>query len=86
MVEPTSFFSRCPKCRQPRLQNAYVQRELVRLLDTGQPIDAYCLICDVQWPITRQERSLVARGIEAMQQRAAPSSLDEPPQRRPPSR
>lgn len=86
MVEPVSFFSKCPKCGHPRLQNAYVQRGLVRLLDIGQPIYAYCLICDVQWPITLQERHILARGIPGMQRRTAPSSSDVPPQRRSPSR
>jgi hypothetical protein len=86
MVEPASFFSKCPKCGHPRLQNAYVQRGLVRLLDIGQPIYAYCLICDVQWPITAQERLLLARGIPGAQQRTTPSRSDEPPQRHSPSR
>jgi hypothetical protein len=86
MAEATSFFSRCPKCGHPRLQNTYVQRGLVRLLDIGQPIYAYCLICDVQWPITAQERLLLARAIPGVQPRTTPSLSDEPPQRQSPPR
>jgi hypothetical protein len=86
MVEPTAFFSKCPKCGHPRLQNTYVQRGLVRLLDAGQPINAYCVICDVQWPISRRERYLVAKGIAVIPERAAQSSSDDQPPHRPPGR
>ena len=30
---------------------------------SGQAIDAYCLLCDVAWPISAQERFLIARAI-----------------------
>jgi hypothetical protein len=32
-------------------------------LGAGQEIDAYCLQCDVVWPISAQERFVIARGI-----------------------
>jgi hypothetical protein len=83
MVEPTSFFSKCPTCGHPRLQSGYAQGALVHLLDTGQPINAYCVICDRQWPITIQERYAVVRGIAAMDQHAPPSSSDNRPPQRP---
>jgi len=60
--ETTAFFSTCPRCKQPRLQNGYEQ-ELMESLGAGEGIDAYCLSCDVVWPISPQERFLVARGI-----------------------
>ena len=47
MSETTAFFSTCPSCKHPRLQNGYERIELVESLGTGQAIDAYCLPCDV---------------------------------------
>jgi hypothetical protein len=61
--ETTAFFSTCPSCKHPRLQNGYERIELVESLGAGQAIDAYCLQCDVLWPISAQERFLIARGI-----------------------
>ena len=63
MSETTAFFSTCPSCKRPRLQNGYERIELVESLGAGQAIDAYCLQCDVLWPISAQERFLIARGI-----------------------
>jgi hypothetical protein len=63
MRETTAFFSTCPSCKHPRLQNGYERIELVESLGAGQAIDAYCLQCDVVWPISAQERFLIARGI-----------------------
>jgi hypothetical protein len=61
--ETTAFFSTCPSCKHPRLQNGYERIELVESLGAGQAIDAYCLQCDVLWSISAQERLLIARGI-----------------------
>ena len=65
MLETTAFFSTCPRCKHPRLQSGYERIELliVESLGAGREIDAYCLPCDVVWPISEQERSLIARGI-----------------------
>ena len=63
MSETTAFFSTCPSCKHPRLQNGYERIELVESLGVGQAIDAYCLQCDVLWPISAQELFLIARGI-----------------------
>jgi hypothetical protein len=83
----TSFFSKCPTCGYARLQSGYTRDALVLLLETGDPIDAYCVTCDVHWPIAVQERYLVARGIAAMDERdTPPSPSDDHPPRRPPSR
>jgi hypothetical protein len=85
MTEPTSFFSKCPKCGNARLQDGYTRGTLVQLLDTGDPIKAYCVPCDVHWPIAVQERYLVARGIAAMDE-TQPSPSDDYKPRQPPSR
>jgi hypothetical protein len=83
----TSFFSKCRKCGYARLQSGYTRGALVQLLETGDPINAYCVTCDVHWPIAVQERYLVARGIAAMDQRdTAPLPANDHPRRWPPSR
>jgi hypothetical protein len=35
------------------------------LLESGNIIDAYCLACDLVWPVNAQERNLVATAIAA---------------------
>ena len=87
MSESMSFFSKCPKCGSARLQGGDTRGALAQLLETGDPIDAYCVSCDVHWPIAVQERYLVARGIAAMdQQRDASSPSEDSPPHEPPSR
>jgi hypothetical protein len=63
MRETAAFFSKCPRCKHPRLQNGYERIELLESLSAGQAIDAYCLLCDVVWPISAQERFLIATTI-----------------------
>jgi hypothetical protein len=67
MTKPVSFFSTCPACGQQQLQLAYTRRALLRLLESGNIIDAYCLACDLVWPVNAQERNLVATAIAAGQ-------------------
>jgi len=67
MTKPVTFLSTCPACGQQQLQLAYTRRALTRLLASGNIIDAYCLACDVVWPVTAQERNLVATAIAAGQ-------------------
>jgi transcription elongation factor Elf1 len=54
--KPIHFASTCPVCGKERVQYAYTRRALVRLLEKGQIIDAYCRRCDVVWPVSAQER------------------------------
>jgi hypothetical protein len=63
MRETTAFFSTCPRCKHARLQSGYERIELVESLGARQAIDAYCLLCDVIWPISAQERFLIATAI-----------------------
>ena len=65
MTKLVSFFSTCPACGQQQLQLAYTRRALLRLLESGNIIDAYCLACDLVWPVNAQERNLVATAIAA---------------------
>jgi hypothetical protein len=63
LSKTTFFFSTCPDCKHSRRQCGYEWTELVKSLSAGQAIDAYCLTCDVVWPITAQERFLLAKQI-----------------------
>jgi len=63
MTRLVSFFSTCPACGQQQLQLAYTRRALLRLLESGNIIDAYCLACDVVWPVNAHERNLLATAI-----------------------
>ena len=47
-------------CRKVRAQHGYERIDLVDSLEGEQTIDAYCLTCDVLWPISADERSLLA--------------------------
>jgi hypothetical protein len=51
-----TFVSRCPKCGRGRLQHGYTRRILLDLLNRRSNIDAYCIGCNVCWPITENER------------------------------
>jgi hypothetical protein len=67
MTKPVSFFATCPACGQQQLQLAYTRRALLSLLKTANIIDAYCLACDVVWPVSARERNLVVAAIAAGQ-------------------
>ena len=54
---PINFVATCPVCGQQRVQYAYTRRALVRLLERGQIVDAYCGTCDVVWPTSAEERA-----------------------------
>jgi hypothetical protein len=60
MKNPLIFASTCPACGQQRLQHAHTNRALTRSIETNQIIDAYCVECDLVWPISTQERTLIA--------------------------
>jgi len=70
MRETISFLSTCPLCGTPRRQHGYERIELVDSLSGEETIDAYCLTCDVVWPISAQERALIATLIARKPTRA----------------
>ena len=63
MLKRVRFVSTCPVCGEEQLQLAYTRRALLRLLENANIIDAYCLACDVVWPVNVQERNLLAGAI-----------------------
>jgi len=55
-----TFVSVCPKCGHPRFQHGYTRRTLAKLLNMRRKIDAYCMDCNVCWPISESERRSIA--------------------------
>jgi len=50
------FVSICPSCEREQSQDAFTVADLMRLLNGGYPIEAYCVPCDKFWSISVQER------------------------------
>lgn len=57
------FTSTCPACGQRRPQHGHTRRALIRSIETSQIIDSYCLDCDLVWPVSSEERDLIAKVI-----------------------
>ncbi len=71
-----TFVSTCPKCGHERLQTGYTRRILLNLLNTGRKIDAYCIVCNVCWPISDSERRAISPQRTARHRHAAPAAPD----------
>jgi len=63
MSQPITFYSVCPTCGHQQVQDGYTPAALVRLLERGRIIEAYCLTCDVLWPVSPAERVALARAL-----------------------
>ena len=63
--ESVPFRSQCAGCGQPRLQVGYSLAGLLRSLEAGLEIHAYCLPCDLLWSILLEERAAIARSLLA---------------------
>ena len=57
------FTALCPKCKDVRYQRGYTPRSLFRLLGRNHVIEAYCVACDVFWPISAEERRALAERL-----------------------
>jgi len=55
-TKPVRFRSMCPKCTKIQPQPGYDRNSLLRLLNGGYPVEAYCAACDEYWPISIKER------------------------------
>ena len=58
-----TFVSTCPKCGRERPQHGYTRRVLFSLLSKRRKIDAYCIDCNVCWPISESERRAQLNGL-----------------------
>jgi len=56
-----TFVSTCPRCGQNRVQHGYTRHTLLNLLNARCKIDAYCIVCNVCWPISERERREIPR-------------------------
>jgi len=63
MTQAIVFVSRCPSCKREQPQDAFTIADLVRLLNGGYPIEAYCVPCDRFWSISVQERVEVGEAV-----------------------
>lgn len=68
-TKPVRFRSMCPKCAKIQPQSGYDRNSLLRLLNGGYPVEAYCAACDEYWPISFKER--VALGAAAIKEKGA---------------
>jgi len=59
-TKPVQFLSICPKCVTMRSQRGYDRNSLLRLLNGGYPVEAYCAACDEYWPVSIKERAALA--------------------------
>jgi hypothetical protein len=72
---PFIFVSSCPSCGRQQLQHGHTRRALTKLIESRQIIDAYCLECDVMWPVTAEERALIACAITTRQTSMRPDCM-----------
>ena len=64
-TDEVSFLSTCPRCTREQLEQVFSRAAVQRLLDSGYPVEAHCVMCDQYWPISAQERAAVARRLGA---------------------
>jgi len=56
MRQAIVFVSMCPNCKGQQPQDTFAVDDLVRLLNGGYPIEAYCVPCDEFWSVSFEER------------------------------
>lgn len=78
MQDSLPFTSICPRCRGSQLQHGLSTATLQRLLGDGQPVEAYCVMCDWFWQISPRERVAVAKTLAANEH--VPEHADVPVQ------
>jgi hypothetical protein len=74
MIQSIIFVSTCKSCLNEQPQDAFTVEDLVRLLDGGYPIEAYCMPCDKFWSIGIQERLELSDAVAVVSKRLLPSS------------
>jgi hypothetical protein len=63
MTQAIVFVSTCPSCKREQPQDAFTVAHLLRLLNRGYPIEAYCVPCDKFWSISAQERLELGQAV-----------------------
>jgi hypothetical protein len=72
------FASACPACGHQRLQHGYTRGKLIGLIESRGIIDAYCLECDMLWPVSAEERRLIACKVAIKQSGTPAGCVTEP--------
>jgi hypothetical protein len=65
MSQTIVFVSTCPNCKRQQPQEGFTVEILARLLNGGFPIEAYCVICDVFWPVSLSKRIELSEAVAA---------------------
>ena len=73
MSEVVVFVSTCPHCKRHQAHDGFTVADLLRLLDGGYPIEAYCVTCDEFWPVTLQERVRLGEFVAGLHASRSPS-------------
>jgi len=77
MDGPFAFTSKCPRCGHERSQDDFDRRSLRRSLALGHLIEGYCDTCDDLWPISVEERALLAQALTTVEMRVPPTDVAE---------
>jgi len=78
-----AFVSTCPSCKRQQPQEGFTVETLARLLNGGFPIEAYCVMCDVFWPVSLQKRVELAEEVAATSEGMSALKRSDRPTRRP---
>jgi hypothetical protein len=62
--ESLPFTSTCPRCMRLQPQRGFPRAASRRLLDSGFPLEAYCVMCDQCWPVSALERRAIAEALD----------------------
>jgi hypothetical protein len=63
MNERAPYSSPCPRCHQSRVMDGATRGDLIRKLNSGEDIGAWCSTCDEHWSLSAEERDRLARGL-----------------------
>ena len=77
MDGPFAFRSTCPRCGQERSQEDFDRRSLRRSLALGHLIEGYCPTCDDLWPVSVEERALLAQTLATDEARAPSTDVSQ---------
>ena len=83
MTQAIVFVSTCPSCKREQPQDAFTVADLVRLLNGGYPIEAYCVPCDAFWSISIHERVEVGAAVAVVSKEVPRSSEADSVRQRP---
>ena len=72
MNQAIVFVSTCPSCKREQPQDAFAVAHLVRLLNGGYPVEAYCVPCEKFWSISVQERVELGEAVAVVSKGTPP--------------